>query len=217
MSGPSLDRLAQALGFAAPAAEIVDTVRAVYAAVDAELTAAHAGLALPCGAGCDGCCHEAVFLSAPEFLVVAREVMGWPPAERRGLLERMRTIAARFEDELELLDALEAGPERDEVAARVKFSCPLLSEAGRCRVYGARELNARTFGGTLDEARGSGAEAAYGCEKTHARLAVLPQPRVRALPGARAARARLVAAVSNTETVQVYPWWFTRYAVYFEP
>lgn len=117
----------------------------------------------------------------------------------------MAAIARRFEDELELLETIEPGPERDEVAARVKFDCPLL-DGGACSVYGARELNARTFGLTWDR-RGA---AAYGCGLTHERLRVLGPNAGPGLVDARDVRRRLVALVPGTERVHVYPWWFAR-------
>jgi hypothetical protein len=128
-------------------------------------------------------------------------------AERTALIEAMRALAVRFEDELELLEILTPGFERDEVAARVKFRCPLLAADGRCTVYPARELNARTFGLTWDSARAH----PFGCELTHERLRVLPDRVAPSLFDAREARRRLVAVVPGTERVHVYPWWFAKY------
>lgn len=126
-------------------------------------------------------------------------------AELSALVARMAELADRFADELELLETIEPGDERDEVAARVKFECPLLV-GGACSVYEARELNARTFGQTWDR-RGGGP---YGCELTHARLRVLGPDVGGALVDARDARQRLVEAVPGTERVHVYPWWFAK-------
>ena len=126
-------------------------------------------------------------------------------AERAAIVAEMGALAERWADELELLEILPAGAERDEVAARVKFRCPLLDPTGRCSVYAARELNARTFGQSTDAARGE----PYGCELTHARLRVLDaEARPHALYDARDARRRLVATVPATAQVHVYPWWF---------
>jgi hypothetical protein len=149
-----------------------------------------------------------VFLSAPEFLAVAAHLLEHrSEAELKALLEEMRALAARFEDELELLEILTPGFERDEVAARIKFRCPMLSEGGECTVYPARELNARTFGAAFDSARGH----PFGCELTHERLRVLPSEIAPAMFDAREARRRLVTALPGTEVVHVYPWWFSRY------
>lgn len=207
MSREPLAALAAALGFEGPPEPVLAAVREVYAELDLRLREGAEGLELPCRRGCDACCHEAVFLSAPELLLVAAELFTWPAPERARVVDTMLEIAARFEDELELLEVLEPGPERDEVAARVKFTCPLLDPGGGCRVYAARELNGRTFGVSVDERSGQ----PYGCELTHARLAVLPPARTARLAGARAARGALVERVPNTARVHVYPWWFSRF------
>jgi hypothetical protein len=204
----SLRGLSEALGLGPDPERALAPLRAFYRRLDDALSRASAGLELPCGAGCSDCCHEAVFVSAPEFLLVAEALWAWPSDARRSVVEAMGALARRFEDELELLELLEPGPERDEVAARVKFSCPLLDALGRCRVYAARELNARTFGQTYDGLRGT----PYGCHRTHARLRVLGQPE---LPDARAWRRALVASVPGAGAVRVYPWWFARYEAYF--
>jgi hypothetical protein len=105
------------------------------------------------------------------------------------------------------LETIEPGPERDEVAMRVRFRCPLLGGDGRCTVYAARELNARTFGASFDPSSAT----AYGCTLTHARLRVLPEDTASKLFDAREARRRLRDAVPETARVHVYPWWFARF------
>lgn len=204
----ALDALARALGLGERAAPILDPLRRLYDDLDAELRSRAAGLELPCRAGCDACCHESVFVSAPEVLAVFAHLLATrTPAELAALVAAMRALAARFEDELELLESIAPGPERDEVAARVRFRCPLLGEGGACTIYPARELNARTFGQSWDPSRGE----AYGCELTQARLRVLPPESGLQLVGARAARARLAALFPDSGVVHVYPWWFARY------
>ncbi len=207
MTVAQLGDLADALGLACRPQEILRQVQDAYAAIDAKLDAGAANLQLPCHAGCSECCREAVFVCAAEFFCVAEAVLSWPAAQRRILLDRMASVAATFEDEIELLETLDPGAERDEVAARVRFECPLLSEVGQCRVYAVRELNARTFGQAMDETR----DEAYGCALTHARLAVLPNSSKAGLYGAHQARQDFVRRVQGTEVVHVYPWWFTRY------
>lgn len=202
-----LERLAAALGLSDPPEEVVDRVRGFYAEVDAALSASDR-FDFPCKAGCDACCHESVFLSAPELLVVADQMLReWTTEERRALVAEMQRLADRFEDELLLLEELPGGAERDEVAARVRFRCPFLDSAGCCRVYRSRELNARTFGRAWDGARGH----AFGCALTHDRLRVLPPEIGPSLLDARRARAELRDRVVGTEQVHVYPWWFSRY------
>jgi hypothetical protein len=205
---PRAAALCRALGLGDDPAKILDALSQLYSDLDRALGERARGLDLPCRAGCDACCHESVFLSAPEFFAVAVELLATHTLETRTrIVEEMRALAVRFEDELELLETLTPGDERDEVAARIKFRCPLLAADGRCTVYRARELNARTFGQSWDAFR----HAAYGCELTHARLRVLPETAGPALFDAREARRRLVAAVPRTELVHVYPWWFARH------
>jgi Fe-S-cluster containining protein len=202
------DALAAELGLGPHAETALTTLAALYEALDVTLTARAAGLELPCRAGCDACCHESVFVSAPEVLAVfvyLRRTRSL--AARLELLAEMRALAHRFEDELELLETITPGAERDEVAARVKFRCPLLGAAGECTIYPVRELNARTFGQAWDSARGE----AYGCGLTQARLRVLPPAVGPSLVEARAPRRALQAAFPSATEVHVYPWWFARY------
>ena len=202
------DALAAELGLGPHAETALTTLAALYEELDATLTARAAGLELPCRAGCDACCHESVFVSAPEVLAVFVHLRRTRSlAARRELLTEMRALALRYEDELELLETVTPGAERDEVAARVKFRCPLLGAAGECTIYPVRELNARTFGQAWDSARGE----AYGCGLTQARLRVLPNAAGPSLVEARAPRRRLQAAFPSATTVHVYPWWFARY------
>lgn len=204
MSG--LEALGTALGISAAPA-VLRRLRGFYADVDRRLAAASEGLQLPCRRGCSACCHEAVFLSALEFLAVAEVVLGWPSERRAEVLRQMEALAATFADELEMLEELPAGPERDEVAERIAFRCPLLDEAEACTVHGVRELNGRSFGQSFDQLRGH----PFGCELTHQRLRVLGQPE---LPDPRALRKEL-AAFPGAGPVRVYPWWFSRYAEHF--
>lgn len=200
--------LSEALGLGSDPARVIATVKSIYSNVDALVDAHVAGRALPCKSGCDACCHESVFVSAPEFLLVAHALTTEHPVEgRTAIVAEMRALARDFEDELELLETIPPGPERDEVAFRVRFRCPLLSNAGRCTVYEARELNGRTFGQSWDPRR----EAAFGCELTHERLRVLGPDVGPKLFDAVAARRMLAEAFPTIDFVHVYPWWFDRY------
>ena len=209
----NLDRLSplsRALGFESPARQIIDRIYSVYAQIDDEVARTTKDLNLPCHRGCDACCHESVFLSAPEFLVVCDHLFESFSAQAlRSVVEQMCAVALEYEDELELLDQIDSGPERDEVAARVKFKCPLLSTEGACRIYPARELNGRTFGHAWDSSGGQ----AYGCSLTRDHLRIVDNPQGK-LIDARHARMTLVKRVPLTEKVHVYPWWFRNYKRY---
>ncbi len=205
---PALAALSVDLGLGPDPGAVLTPLTALYAQVDAAAARGAQGLDLPCRVGCDACCHEAVFVSAPEFLAVAAFLLETESSARRATIVRCMTqLAARFEDEIAMLETFEPGPERDEVATRIKFRCPLLDGEGRCSVYPVRELNARTFGVGWDEAR----EAAYGCELSHARLRVLPASASVGLVRTRAARRGLRDQVPGAGPVRVYPWWFSRY------
>lgn len=202
-----LPELSEALGLGRDPSLILRPLEHLYRALDQDLAARAAGRDLPCHQGCDACCHEAVFLSAPEVLLVMAHLLESRTLDQlTRLVEQMVHLSQRFADELELLEELAPGAERDEVAARVAFRCPLLGDDGGCTIYPVRELNARTFGQSWDPQR----DEAYGCGLTHQRLRVLPD-QGRTLYDAREARRRLVAAVPGTERVHVYPWWFARY------
>ena len=199
-----LPELSEALGLGPDPQLILEPLQQLYSSLDRALATQAAGRELPCHEGCDACCHEAVFLSAPEVLLVMAHLLeSRTLTELNQLVAQMSRLAEHFADELELLETMTPGAERDEVAARVAFRCPLLGTDGRCTVYSVRELNARTFGQSWDPQQ----DQAYGCGLTHQRLRVLPD-QGRTLYDSREARRRLVAAVPGTERVHVYPWWF---------
>ena len=204
----ALVALSRALGLGDDPSSVLHALNALYQQVDQAAAHGARGLELPCREGCDACCHEAVFVSAPEFLAVAAFLLQHATARRRrAIVREMVALAERFADELEMLETFEAGAERDEVAMRVQFRCPLLDPDGRCSVYPVRELNARTFGVGWDESR----HDAFGCGLTHARLRVLPPAATTGLIRARAARQWLRTRVPGVAEVRVYPWWFQRY------
>ena len=206
-SGELLVRLCEALGLGSAPELILARLRSFYDEVDARIQVSTSGLDLPCRMGCSQCCHEAVFVSAGEFFAVVfalREAQ--TPLEP--IVKQMQALALYFRDELELLERLAPGEERNEVAARIRFRCPLLTETEQCSVYAWRELNARTFGKTHDSQNGS----PYGCEATHERLQILGQEGAARLTDARNHRRALTLVLPRTEIVQVYPWWFDRYA-----
>ena len=77
--------------------------------------------ALRCSMGCSSCCHQHLSVIPTEFRRIAQEVAALPPAARAALAAR-----------------LDGG--RDDPR------CPLLDDAGACRVYAARPMICRTHG-----------------------------------------------------------------------
>lgn len=98
-----------------------------YAALRAKVDAFHAQVAarhpggLTCHAGCQSCCHRHLSVFAVEFRHMAQAVLALPDADRAALAERL-------------------------AAGRADPRCPLLDDAGRCRVYAARPIICRSHG-----------------------------------------------------------------------
>jgi Fe-S-cluster containining protein len=209
---PAIRRLTEALGFTEDPVDLMARLRGLYQDVDQAVRERASAHVFDCKSGCSDCCHESVFVSAPEFLYIASAIWTrFSVTRRQRLLDEMLRLADVFEDELALLEELGPGKERDEVAARIRFRCPLLSESEACSVYEARELNGRTFGMSWD----SQGNRPFGCDRTHVRLALYPDAQLAgSLYDARQARRELVARLPGTETVHVYPWWFARYRAF---
>lgn len=131
-----------------------DTYRALLASVERWFDEGRraAGGRVPCRGGCSACCHGPFDVSVADAELIGLAV-GRLPAEARAevarradaLLERMRSlepgwgppyeIAALGEDRFDrLTEALATEP------------CPLLDEAGRCRIYADRPLVCRMTG-----------------------------------------------------------------------
>jgi hypothetical protein len=77
--------------------------------------------ALHCEKGCSSCCNQHLSVITTEFRRIAQAVLALPPAGRAALSVR--------------LDAGRADPR-----------CPLLDDAGACRVYAARPMICRSHG-----------------------------------------------------------------------
>lgn len=137
----------------------------LYAFVDAKNAANTNTLDLPCHRGCSHCCKESVFMTPLEFFYawdyVQREL---PDAEREAIVAKGLALYAEHGDLIEGLEG-EHTPEHDVIAAKLKFVCPLLSADGACAVYPQRELFARLFGSTFNDAGG-----VYGCHIVGAHL-----------------------------------------------
>lgn len=202
-STSALDALCRELGLPQNSLQVQSVLADLYQRLDHQVRAGSRDRNLPCHKGCSACCHESVFVSAPEFLVVVADLAQTTRAVQAQVMEGMEAAAHRYDDELELLQELPPGPERAEVAARIKFRCPILSPAGACRVYRWRELNGRTFGQSWDGKM----DRPYGCSLTHQAVG---RQRLN-LVDAWSPRAELVQMFPEATEVHVYPWWFTRH------
>ncbi|OGQ86662.1 MAG: hypothetical protein A2289_25845 [Deltaproteobacteria bacterium RIFOXYA12_FULL_58_15] len=134
----------------------------LYLDVDRHSGELTAGYDLPCHKGCDGCCHESVFVTPLEFYGVwtwLQEHYG--EGERAEIVRRARAI---YEAQRDAIRALNAPPplgevDHTQVARTIRFRCPLLGDDGGCLVYPVRELYARLFGCSFNEQSGI-----YGCD-----------------------------------------------------
>jgi Fe-S-cluster containining protein len=111
-----------------------------------------AGGHLPCRGGCSACCHGPFDISVADAELIDQAVAGLSPADRdevvrraAGLLERMRALEPGWTPPY---DIAELGEDRfDRLAdALAAEPCPLLDEAGRCRIYHDRPLVCRLIG-----------------------------------------------------------------------
>ncbi|MEL7306326.1 MAG: hypothetical protein AAGJ56_10915, partial [Myxococcota bacterium] len=87
--------------------------------------------------------------------------------------------------------------EHDTIARKLRFTCPMLGVDGACRIYETRELYARLFGCSFNDAGGI-----YGCALVGAHLAgqtvTLPKTRI---------WAKRLDELPLTFKRQVYPYW----------
>ena len=136
-------------------------LNAIYADVDARNAANTRDLDLPCHRGCDMCCHESVFITPLEFYTVWHWVQTHlTAAERSDVVARGLAL---YDAHRDLMEALQRPPpeghvDHTAIAVQLHFRCPLLSDAGACRVYPVRELFARLFGCSFNDDGGL-----YGC------------------------------------------------------
>ncbi len=196
-----LDRLAAREGVDLTAA--LERLLAFYVEVDRRIAARTAGLALPCGAGCDACCHESVFVTPLEFFAVWE----WVQTElddqvRVGIIDRGLTLYAEHRALIDAFDRPPPGGAADHLALAVqlRFRCPLLGPDGRCLVYPVRELYARLFGASFNDDGGI-----YGCDLVGRHLAGRELTLLRAR-----AVARELDLLPLTGRRQVYPHYLAR-------
>lgn len=174
-------------------------LRALLAAADARLAARTADLALPCRRGCDMCCHQSVLLTPLEFM------HAWDHLQRHtsrrelvGVVARGLALFAAHQGTISALDRPPpaGAPDHTEVVRGLNYRCPLLGDDGACRVYPAREMAARLFGGSF-QAPGE----LYACHLVGAHLA----GRRLTLPNA-ISELRALRRLPLTGYRQVYPY-----------
>lgn len=143
----------------------IAALKVFYAEVDLANARNTQTLNLPCHRGCDACCHESVFLTPLEFFAVWDYVQQQLSDDvREAIITAGLDLYARNAPLIRKLDE----PSNDghlAVARELRFRCPLLGPAGACLVYPVRELYARLFGCSFNEAGG-----VYGCHLVGAHL-----------------------------------------------
>lgn len=181
---------------------------ALYEEVEARNARNTRGLDLPCHRGCSMCCHESVFLTPLEFFYAWDYVQRRrSDAERAQIVRDGLRLYAQYGAEIAALDAPvpEGASDHFAVAQKVRFACPMLDAHGACRVYPARELLARLFGCSFNDAGG-----VYGCHLVGAHLGGKTVTLLQARP-----TARRLAQLPLTGKRQVYPYWI--HLLYGEP
>ncbi len=111
----------------------------------------HPGV-IPCRAGCSACCYGPFDISAADTLLLAHGIATLAESEQQevraraqALFTSMRDIAPEWGPPWALADL---GEERFDTMteALADRPCPLLDDAGRCRVYAFRPLVCRVMG-----------------------------------------------------------------------
>ena len=117
----------------------------------AERAAANPGV-IPCQGGCSACCHGPFDVSVADLELVLEGMRGLDPAARAAvraragaLLGRMRALAPDWAPPYDVADL---GDDRFDALCEALATepCPLLDDAGRCRVYEHRPFVCRLIG-----------------------------------------------------------------------
>ncbi len=111
-----------------------------------------AGGTVPCRGGCSACCHGPFDISVADAELIGLAVDRLPAVDRSAVVQRAETL-------LEKMRALEPGWAPPYAVAELgedRFDrltdalapepCPLLDDAGRCRIYADRPLVCRMIG-----------------------------------------------------------------------
>jgi hypothetical protein len=148
--------------------QLCDVLLRYYADIDEHNARNSEALDLPCGRGCSACCHEAVFLTPLEFLAA----WDWAQQHLSGAQREAAIVAglALYDKHREAILAFDEPPPDGQadhflIAQELHYTCPLLAEDGSCLVYPVRELAARLFGVSFNDAGG-----VYGCLEVGSRL-----------------------------------------------
>lgn len=176
------------------------SLAALYEDIDARNSTLTQHLDLPCHRGCSMCCHESVFLTPLEFFYVWHHVQtSLSVPERQDIVQRGLALYEQHKATIVALDGPTPKGQSDhfEVAQKLKFACPMLSAQGACRVYPARELLARLFGCSFNDAGGL-----YACHLVAEHLGDREVTLLRARPNWR----RLLD-LPLTHKRQVYPYY----------
>lgn len=113
---------------------------------------AAAGAVVPCRAGCTACCHGPFDISVADLELLTEAVAALPAESRAEVLRRAKLLLGRMEalepEWTAPYAVADLGDERfdrlsDALAAE---PCPLLDDAGRCRIYADRPLVCRLIG-----------------------------------------------------------------------
>lgn len=193
-----LDALAREQGVDLRAA--LARLKALYADVDERNARNTRDLAMPCGRGCDGCCHESVFLTPLEFYGA------WDLLQRAYDDDTLDYVVEEglriYAEHREVIEALSGPPAEGAVdhtalARNLRFRCPMLGADGACLVYPMREMLARLFGCSFNDDGGI-----YGCHMVGAHLGGQTVRLVRARP-----MAMRVHELPLADRQQVYPYY----------
>jgi Fe-S-cluster containining protein len=106
---------------------------------------------IPCASGCSACCHGPFDISVADMALLRHGVAKLPPdvradvlAKARELLDRARALEPTWKAPY---DVETIGDRFDAVCEGLADApCPLLDEAGRCRIYDDRPLVCRLIG-----------------------------------------------------------------------
>jgi Fe-S-cluster containining protein len=164
-----------------------DRYRALLGRLDrwfAERSAAHPGV-VPCRAGCADCCHGPFDISVADAALLADAFARLAPevrAEVRRRAGRLLARARRIEPGWQPPIAVAALADDEGDARRFDAlcsalhdaPCPLLDDAGRCRVYADRPLVCRMIGLPMKTPRGRVIENACPIQGRFPGYAALP-------------------------------------------